>query len=119
MREHTVHCEACEADVVALRPSPLWKLANVGVWAFIIVAGPFVAVMPPLNLVTIPIFFFAASAMVGYVSNELARAPSCSRCGRDVLPAARLTGRATRPTHERLVERALVGEPELVRDLGE
>lgn len=120
MREHTVHCEACEANVVPVRPNGWWKVANVGVWAFIIVGGPFIAVMPPLNVVTIPIFFVAASAMVGAVSNELARAASCPRCGRDVpLTPPALAGRLARPAHERLVERALVGKPQLVRDLGE
>lgn len=78
------HCEACEREVEVERPSGAWKLANVGVWVFIIVGGPFLAVMPPLNLVTIPIFFFAAAFMVGYVSDQLAKVPSCPRCGRDV-----------------------------------
>ena len=79
------HCEACEMDVTALRPSRWWKVANVGVWSFIVVVGPFLVVMPPLNLVTVPIFTFAALAMVGYVSDKLGQAPSCPRCGRDVV----------------------------------
>lgn len=84
MGEVRLHCEACERDVEVAPPSAWWKLANVGVWTFIIVGGPFLAVMPPLNLVTIPVFFVAAAAMVGFVSDKLAAAPACPRCGRDV-----------------------------------
>ncbi len=90
MHSTACRCEACEIDVTPVRPSHrmAWKLANVAVWAFIIVVGPFLAVMPPLNLVTMPVFIFAALAMVGHVSDKLRQTPSCPRCGRDVPLAA-------------------------------
>lgn len=114
------YCEACAKAVAPIYPSRLWHLGNVGAWAFIFTAGPFLAVMPPLNLVTVPIFIFAASAMVGRVGEELNRAPSCPHCGRDVpetSAAPKLAGRLAGPAHERLVKGALVREAELVRDL--
>lgn len=94
MHSTACRCEACEIDVTPVRPSRMaWKLANVGVWAFIIVVGPFLAVMPPLNLVTMPVFIFAALAMVGHVSDKLGQTPSCPRCGRDVPLVAHAPGR--------------------------
>jgi hypothetical protein len=123
------YCEACAAHVTPHRPSRLWHGGTVLVWLFIIVAGPFLAIMPPLNLVTIPIFVFVASALVGYVSEKTKKPPACPRCGRDVdrflrtpAPSAAATEvarRSSRPADESLVEGALIREAELVSELRE
>jgi hypothetical protein len=69
--------------------------------------------MPPLNLVTVPIFFFVAAAFIGYVSEKQSEVPSCPRCRRD-LPnasaATKLARSAAGPTNERFVEGALIGK---------
>ena len=104
-------CEACDKAVNVTKPHRGWYVAQVLVWMFILFAGPFLAFMPPLNLVTMPVFVFAAAAMVGTVSSKLNSDPSCPECGRDVPSAlAKVAGRAARPANERLVERALVGK---------
>ncbi len=110
---HVGYCEACDREVAIQKPHPGWHAANVAAWAFILVGGPFLAVMPPLNLLTMPVFIFVASAFVGFIGNKLGQAPSCPRCGRDVplgLPATKVARRAAGPADEGLVKGALVGK---------
>ena len=48
-----------------------WQAMSVFVWAVSLVIGLFCAIMPPLNLVTVPAFFMIASGVVGAVANEI------------------------------------------------
>jgi hypothetical protein len=132
-RHDAVTCPGCQATVTPVRSSRLWWIPTIMAWGFIMTAGPLVAVMPPLNLVLIPVVFFMGASMLGYLGDKTspeARCPACrkilvtdadthagtgtgtnantnARESRD-RGAAVLAGRSTGPSDERLVKRTLV-----------
>jgi hypothetical protein len=89
------YCERCARPVVALRPSPLWRLASVaalGVFAILV----FAAGASGLGIAFVPVVVFCLGTLVLGPLNERAsepkRCPDC-RCvivPRSLAPAAEL-----------------------------
>jgi hypothetical protein len=79
-----------------------WILAAVVMYPLLVLGGCVVAIMPPINIVLVPMWIGLAMGAVGAISNHIAEA-------RSALLAERAGGLAG-PANERLVERALIAE---------
>lgn len=48
-----------------------WQGVAVVTWATCMILGTLCAILPPLNLILVPAFFFLASGAVGVISREI------------------------------------------------
>jgi len=82
-----------------------WIAVSVLLYPPMIAIGCLVAIMPPLNLLLIPGWFFMMAGLVGTLTNNIAE---CRLREELAARAAKSSRGLARPSDERLVERALV-----------
>lgn len=94
------------------KSSTFWIAVAFVLYPPMLVMGLLIAIMPPLNIVGIPVWFMLAAGLVGDLSNRIEECRT-----REELAARALAKRAgglAGPADERLVKRALVRVPERV-----
>lgn len=106
-------CSACGARVTPLRGSRLWWVPTIASFFVFAFAGSLSAVIPPLNLVLVPVVFLAGAQAVGFFSRKVTGDQHCPACGKFYVPvsaqsAPELPGGLPRPSDERAMKRALV-----------
>jgi hypothetical protein len=75
-------CPCCQTWVHAERPSVLWRIPLAVAFLGLIAVGVLISVMPPLNIVGIPIFFLVGSSLMGFLGEKVSAPAICPDCGK-------------------------------------
>jgi hypothetical protein len=87
MSNATEACGACGWRSVPLRPSIVWRVANLTIWVvtMLLVFGS--SLIGPAIMIILPLLLVAGSAL-GYTADRATREPLCPHCERVMRPAA-------------------------------
>jgi hypothetical protein len=77
------HCEGCGADVHVVRANPLWRVAQVALFLFVVAMG-FVASITALGAIFFGPYAIFVMMMAGPLNELASKEPHCPECRRIV-----------------------------------